>query len=137
MANLNDRQRTFCQYMANGRHTIKAAAVAAGYSEDTAGAQASKLLRKVKIQAYIKELREQREKSAGIDALWITQELISVHERCSKGEPVLDKDGAPVGIWKIDASGSNKALDTLAKMGGHYEKDNKQKQQVVSFEMKL
>ena len=47
---LNDRQRLFCmQYVKNFFHGTKAA-IAAGYSENTANEQASRLLTNVNIQ---------------------------------------------------------------------------------------
>lgn len=118
---------TFCKLIAAGRHTNKAAAIEAGYSPRTAGEQASKLLRKVKIQEQIAEFKEQFNARVNIDADWIRNELISLHEKCSQAVPVLDKKGNPTGEYKIDSAGSNKALDTLNRMSGYYEKDNNQK----------
>lgn len=68
MAGLELMQERFCEEMSSGIHkTKKAAAIAAGYSENTAGEQASRLLRNVKVKARIKELQREALISSGYD----------------------------------------------------------------------
>lgn len=129
--------KRFCQLIAAGRHTNLAAAVEAGYSRKTAGAQASKLLRNVKNAAYIRELQDQSAARVGVTADFIKGELLALHEKCSQGVEVLDKEGNSTGVWKLDSNGSAKALDMLNKMGGNYEKNNLQKAAKVTIETKF
>lgn len=73
---LNERHRIFCQeYILdwNGTRSYQAAYPDASY--ETAMANASTLLRKAKIQAYIKELQDDLEKQAGISRLMVANEL--------------------------------------------------------------
>jgi phage terminase small subunit len=134
---MTPRRRTFCRLIAAGRHTAYAAAIEAGYSERTAAMQASRLLTKDKNKEYIEQLREQYDKNVDVSAQWIREQLISVYQKCTEGTPVVDARGEEVGVWRFDSSGANKALDTLNRMSGNYEKDNTQKSSQVTFEMKL
>lgn len=113
MAELTDRQLLFVDEYLIDRNG-QAAAIRAGYSEKTAGAQASRLLKNVKVQAQIhKRIQERMERTE------ITQDMVlfelaniafanaadyaAVVEReatiqTAEGDviPLYDKDGNPV-----------------------------------------
>lgn len=73
---LTEKQKIFCrEYIFDWNATR--AAKAAGYSEDTAGSIGSENLTKPEIQAYIKEIQKDLEKTAGISRLKVLKE----HER--------------------------------------------------------
>ena len=134
---MKPQHERFCQLMAGGRHTQTSAMVESGYTPKTSRAGANKLLAKDNIKARIAELQERHTKASDVDANWIRRELVKLHEKSSQGVPVLDKEGNETGEWKYDSSGANKALDTLNRMGGHYEKDNKQKQSEITLKMEF
>ena len=126
MSELEEQQKMFCQkYLVDFNGTK--AAIKAGYSKKTAAEQASRLLKKVKVQTYLQQLIEKRNKRTNITQDDVVADIIKVKDRCMQNEAVLDKEGNETGIYKFDSNGANKALDMLMKHTGGYETDNKQK----------
>lgn len=83
MSKLNVKQQKFAdEYVINGGNGTKAAN-AAGYSEKTADATASRLLRNVKVSEYIKERVNQIEQ----DRLMNVTEALSLSASIARGEP--------------------------------------------------
>ena len=77
MAELDCKQERFCFELATGNSkTKKAAAIAAGYSQKTAGEQASRLLRNVKVKARIKEIQRETLEETGFDAKEVKKNII-------------------------------------------------------------
>ena len=68
VAELSERQKRFCEVYASNPNAT-AAAQAAGYSARTAAAQASRLLRNVKVKSYLNELRRKTEGERIADAI--------------------------------------------------------------------
>ena len=123
---LNEKQKQFCEeYIIDLNGTQ--AAIRAGYSEKTANRIASELLSKLDIQEYIFELKNKRSERVKYSQDELMRDILEVKNRCLQANPVLDKEGNEVGVWKFDSNGANKALDMLAKHVGFYETDNKQK----------
>ena len=123
---LNEKQKQFCEeYIIDLNGTQ--AAIRAGYSEKTANRIASELLSKLDIQEYICELKNKRSERVRYSQDELMRDILEVKNRCMQANPVLDKEGNEMGIWKFDSTGANKALDILAKHVGFYETDNKQK----------
>ena len=126
MSELEERQKIFCnEYLVDFNGTQ--AAIRAGYSKKTANEQASRLLAKVNVQTYLKQLIEKRNERTKITQDEVIADIIKVKDRCMQNEAVLDKEGNETGIYKFDSNGANKALDMLMKHTGGYETDNKQK----------
>ena len=126
MSELEEKQKMFCkEYLVDFNGTQ--AAIRAGYSKKTANEQASRLLAKVNVQTYLKQLIEKRNKRTNITQDDVVADIIKVKDRCMQNEAVLDKEGNETGIYKFDSNGANKALDMLMKHTGGYETDNKQK----------
>lgn len=126
MSELEEKQKMFCkEYLVDFNGTQ--AAIRAGYSKKTANEQASRLLTKVNVQTYLKQLIEKRNKRTNITQDDVVADIIKVKDRCMQNEAVLDKEGNETGIYKFDSNGANKALDMLMKHTGGYETDNKQK----------
>ena len=126
MSELEEKQKMFCkEYLVDFNGTQ--AAIRAGYSKKTANEQASRLLAKVNVQIYLKQLIEKRNERTKITQDEVIADIIKVKDRCMQNEAVLDKEGNETGIYKFDSNGANKALDMLMKHTGGYETDNKQK----------
>lgn len=126
MSELEEKQKMFCkEYLVDFNGTQ--AAIRAGYSKKTANEQASRLLAKVNVQTYLKQLIEKRNERTKITQDEVIADIIKVKNRCMQNEAVLDKEGNETGIYKFDSNGANKALDMLMKHTGGYETDNKQK----------
>lgn len=122
---LTEQQKIFCsEWLSNG-FKGKDAAITAGYSPKTAENSASRLLSQVKIQDYLSQLKDEREKRTQINADFVLLQAAKIHKRCmqereqvyeyvnGKKEAVLTEDGEPV--YKFDANGAIKSLETIAK----------------------
>lgn len=72
------------------------AAIRAGYSERTAEAQGSRLLRNVKVAVAIKTRMADREERTEITQDYVVQTVVDTIERCRQAKPVFDRKGAPV-----------------------------------------
>ena len=112
-----------------------AAAVRAGYSEDTAKEIASENLTKPNIKEAIQEQMDCRAQRTLITADWVVAKLKEVSLRCLEEKPVFKFDKVnkemvgktamikdeetgemkEVGIYEFDAAGANKALETMAR----------------------
>ena len=72
--NLTDKQEMFClEYLKDFNNTQ--AAIRAGYSKSTASAQGSRLLRNVKVQKRLTELKTKRMERVGIEADRVLEEI--------------------------------------------------------------
>lgn len=138
---LNEKQKQFCEEFIidfNGTQ----AAVRAGYSPNTANEQAARLLANVNIQAYLKELIENRNKRMRITQDEVVANIVEVMQRCMQAKPVTFmgrqvKDEEGNNLWKFDSQGANKALDMLMKHTGGYNADNQQKQALMTSVQKI
>lgn len=108
---LRPKQARFVRaYIDNGGNATQAA-ITAGYNPKTARQIAAENLTKPYIQEAIRELTEAREKSSGITAEWVRQQIAQIAQK----EDAKDQDRL-------------KALDMLAKMLGLYEKRDEEQQ---------
>lgn len=108
---LRPKQARFVRaYIDNGGNATQAA-ITAGYNPKTARQIAAENLTKPYIQEAIRELTEAREKSSGITAEWVRQQIAQI----AQNEGAKDQDRL-------------KALDMLAKMLGLYEKREDEQQ---------
>jgi phage terminase small subunit len=144
---LNDKQKQFCnEYLIDLNGTQ--AAIRAGYSEKTARSIANENLTKPDIQEYIQKLQEGIAKRNQISQDEVLQDLIEIKNRCMQNVPVMYFDrvekewkhegkeyGEP--LYKFDSQGAIKALDSIAKIIGAYEKDNEQKFNKEPIEVKF
>jgi phage terminase small subunit len=128
MADLTDKQKRFCEeYLIDLNGTQ--AAMRAGYSENTANEQASRLLANVSIQEYIQKRQNKLSEKLEINQEWVLKRFKEISDRCVQAEPVMVKvDGVLIesGEYKFDSSGANKATEMIAKHLGFFEKDNSQ-----------
>jgi phage terminase small subunit len=132
---MTDKQKSFIEHYILDYNGTQAA-IRAGYSAKYAGQQAFQLLSDPEIQAAIRERREKLAKDTGVDVDWVTKRAQQLADRCMQVEPVLIFDGeawVESGEYKFDSSGANKAIDTLAKIVGAYERDNEQKKDVIQI----
>lgn len=114
MAKLTDKQEAFCiEYMIDLNATR--AAKRAGYSEKTAKDIGCQNLAKLNIQERIAELMQARNEKTQIDAEWVLNQAVKVHERCMQGEPIIDREGGFTGEWKFEHAGANKSLELIGK----------------------
>jgi len=125
IANLNEKQKTFCEeYLIDLNATQ--AAQRAGYSKDTAYSQGQRLLKHVDIRAYIQQKMKERSANTLVDATFVVEKLKEVADRCMQATPVMvfnpidkcmeqktDEEGQ--GVWEFDSNGANRALELMGK----------------------
>ena len=100
---LNDRQKLFVEYyiQLGGEGCGTEAAIKAGYSPRTAAQQASRLLRKAEIKAYVRVRMRARVR----EEIASTDELMNFFSRVMRGDE-LDRDGnRPALADRIKAAG--------------------------------
>ena len=130
----------FCELIAVGGMNQTECALAVGYAKKRAVGQASRLLTREDVKEEIKRLQDKYAIDSTTEAKWIREQLKDVIAKSSQAVEVMQKvDGEMVGTgeYKYDSPGVNKAIDILNRMNGGYERDNNQKQAVVSFKMDL
>lgn len=120
--NYTNKELLFCKaYIIDFNGTQ--AYISAGYkvkNENTAGVQASKMLRKPKIAQKINELKQDREKKLEVNAEWVLKEAIEIY-KIAKGElphtMSYKKNGAntKVEIHKTNLREACKALEIIGK----------------------
>lgn len=130
---LTDKQRLFADhFILHGNATD--AAIKAGYSEHTAGVQGSRLLKNVKVAAYVREgskLQAQKiEEKHWLTTEYVLNNLKQVVVQCMKAEPVMEfdydsKSMVPTGEWTFDSKGANRALELLGKQIGLFRDPDK------------
>jgi phage terminase small subunit len=139
---LTDKQIRFCEeYILDLNATRAYKTVYNVKKDDTARANASRLLAKANISARIAEFKSERSERTLVDADYVVKGLKEVAERCMQHKPVmkwdyeekmlvqetaLDEKGNEVGIYEFDSSGANRAYELLGKHLGIFEKDNRQ-----------
>ena len=124
LESLPEKQQLFVREYLKDLHQTNAA-TRAGYSPKTAGQQANRLLKNVKIQAAIEELRAERNARINIDVDYVIKTIVETIERCSQAKPVYDKDGEPImtetpngelaPAYKYDATNVLKGAEMLGK----------------------
>lgn len=163
MAELNDKQKRFCEeYLVDLNATQ--AAIRAGYSENTAKEQASRLLTNVNLQEYLTTLRLELQQDTGVTPKRVIQEYARIafsdiralynEDGSLKNITDLTEDEAAAlagvdvdELWdgygeerqqnglskKIKRYDKVKALDSLARHLGLFERDNQQSKPVINI----
>ena len=104
-----------------GEHPDRDKAQAAG------GRKASAFFKRKDVQAYIEKRRAEIQVSSGVTFEYLVAQQRRVLERCMQIAPVKDSRGDETGAFQFNATGANRAVETLAKLIGAFEADNKQK----------
>ena len=76
---------------------------------------ASEILSYPNVLEFINSVKEVVAEKAQINAQWVLEQAVKVHERCMQAEPIIDKEGGPTGEYKFEHSGANKALEIIGK----------------------
>ena len=128
LKSLNDKHKLFCEeYISNGYNSVNAYSVA--YSKDNNNynsmrVRASKLLKEILIQNYIRELEEQKKDIPRKDFKTYRQILISIAKGTFDSWTYRKKgDELILTPTKPTISEQLKAIDILLKLGGYYESE--------------
>lgn len=121
---LTDKQEIFAkEYIVDLNATQ--AAIRAGYSENTAKQQGSRLLTNADIRAYIEEHQKKRAAKLELDAQWVLDKLTQVVEKSMQEKEVEKWDYSErqligTGEYVYDSNGANKALELIGKHLGMF-----------------
>jgi phage terminase small subunit len=117
--NLTPKQEQFvAEYLVD--LNAKQAAIRAGYSPKTAEAQASRLLRNVKVADELTRRRAAISDKLEITQEWVIKKLVDNVERAMQAEPVRDHEGNETGQYNYAGSVANGALTLLGKHLGMF-----------------
>jgi phage terminase small subunit len=135
--NLTPRERRFCEeYLRTGKK--EQSAIAAGYKEKSARNQATKLMKKEEVLAYIRAIQKQAREELHIDDNWAVLRAIEVYHRCMQAVPVLEWDYSEhkmveTGEYTFDSKGALKALELIKSLLGLGEEDTDKLAAAVTF----
>lgn len=132
---LTAKQERFCrEYVIDSNG--KRAAMRAGYSENTAESQASRLLTNVKVSTRVKELTDNVANDLGITHYYVLKTTKEMTERCRQAYPVLDKEGNQIMVetpkgelvpaFMFDSKGVAKGLELMGKHIGTFDGDKQE-----------
>ena len=134
---LNKREKTFCEeYLKTGFK--KQAAINAGYLEESAAVQASRLLKKDKVLAYTHALQARAREELGIDDNWAVLKALDIYNRCMQAVPVEKWDYikhkmVKTGEYQFDSKGALGALKMISDILGIGEEDKSKLMQAVTI----
>lgn len=126
----NAKHEHFAQLVANGEPAARAYEIA-GYSGKGAKQSAARLLTDASICDRVAHLRSIKVASiekataavvekAGLSKEWVIAQLMENVAMAKQAEPVLDKQGQPVGEYAQNLAAANKALELLGKEVGMF-----------------
>ena len=126
----NAKHEHFAQLVSNGESATRAYEIA-GYKGKGSGQSANRLLKDAKICARIAHLRAAKEakhekvaervvKEAGLDKAWVLERLTKIVGMGMAADPVVDNEGQPIGEYKANLAGANKALELIGKELGMF-----------------
>lgn len=127
----NSKHELFCQEIAKGSNGLEAYQ-RAGYkaNANSAGVNASRLLKDAKVRARVDELLAQRDRKevkateraierTAVSKEWVIDKLRENVERAMTVHPVM-RDGEPTGEFMYNGSVANKALELLGREIGMF-----------------
>lgn len=151
---LTDKQERFCKEYVIDLNATRAA-IAAGYSEKTANAAASRLLTNVKVENKIQELQKAIAKKLEVDAEWVLKRLINqVESNVLDAFATLSQESFTLedlkalpreiqmcikkvkqtsGGIEIQFEDKQKALEMIGRHIGFFEKDNTSKVEIEMY----
>ncbi len=120
MTSLTKKQELFCiEYLVDLNATQ--AAIRAGYSEKTAQAIGAENLTKPLMAEEITKLFKERASKVKVNADWVLDQAVKLHNRCMQTEPVLDRNGEHIkdedgnSLYKFEHAGASKSLELIGK----------------------
>jgi phage terminase small subunit len=84
-------------------------------SDANADSSAAEILSNPKVRDFYDSLMSEATKKAEISAEYVLSTIKNTIERCAQAEPVYDREGAPTGEYKFDATAVLKGAELLGK----------------------
>lgn len=113
---LTPKQQRFCEFYVENPEDMEGAIEKAGFTRSKAKEKAQALLKRPKVQKYIKKFKEKRVEKLGVDKFFIFQKKLELYEMCTGRRKVKDKKGREHFTFK--PAEANKALADLAEYVG-------------------
>ena len=116
---LNPRQQRFVdEYLkdANGTQAV----IRAGYSANGAKVTAHRLLTNPNVKEAVKAGQEAIAEDNDVTRGWLIDEFKENNVLAREGNPVIDRYGKPTGGVMRQINASNKALESIAVLTGHW-----------------
>ena len=119
-AGLTLNEERFAQALVASPNANQAEAYALAYnahhwSRNALYVEASRLMDKPTILLRVRQLATDAAKAATLNNAWVLTRLMSNTDRAMQAEPVLDKDGKPIGEYTYQGQTANRSLEILAK----------------------
>ena len=126
MPALRGKYERFCQEYAIDYNGTQAA-IRAGYKEESARQQASRLLTLDEILERIRELQADQVKRLGISQDYVVLQLLETYKCCREPSPVMRYDPSTgemeeTGMYQFDSKGALRALELIGKHLGMYDR---------------
>lgn len=135
---LSGKIERFCEeYLVD--YNATQAAIRAGYKENSAANQGSRLLKNDEVLARVRELQEEFNKKRCFDEKnRVLNELWGIAEKAMQKTPVMVWDSAkhayvPSGEWAFDGKTATKALELIGKMSGMFSEKTERRTQGSGF----
>ena len=124
MVQLKRQQEMFCQEYVVDYNGTKAA-IRAGYKENSARKQASRLLTNEDILTRVHELQKDQLARLAISQDYVVLQLLETYKCCREPSPVMRYDPSTgemeeTGIYQFDSKGALRALELLGKHLGMF-----------------
>lgn len=139
---LPKRYQLFADGIIEHGHITKAARDA-GYAERSAHVQGSRLMKHVKIKAYLAQVSAISSANTGVSNEYVISTLKEMVERCMQKAKVLDKKGDQVYIetasgdvvpaYTFNSAGAAKGLELIGKHLGTFDKDKAKEDERPAF----
>ena len=100
-------------------------------SDATASNRASKFFKRGDVQEYLDRRKSEVREAAGVTYDYLVAQQKEVLEICMGKRTIKDEKGADTGKRHFNSAGANRAIETLGKLTGAFEEDNKQKGKAV------
>lgn len=125
MEKLTPKQERFCaEYLID--YNATQAAIRAGYSENAAGSQGSRMLKNANVLARVREIQRDKIEKLCVTSDFVVMKLIETLERCMAAVPVMEWNSEehkkmPTGEYQFDSKGATKCLELIGKHLGMFE----------------
>ena len=119
---LTEKEEIYASFVANGV-SFRAAARQAGYAQGTIETASHAIAKRPQVARRIALLQQAKIDAEGMPIKtpksFVLQQAVQILRRSMQGEPVLDKNGDPVGEWQFNDRGAIRSLELISDVCGY------------------